>query len=258
MWMSSNGMDTFQYFLFVSSAFVSSQMLRAKYSFLGTFCSKLQRGLWTRWFYMIRYNAHITQNRQNFSNKLILKVGQLLTSIIVSCMMVMSFITATPLKDLFPYGCETFYFMTASHNTILICSGFIMGVLRMVCVKYSTYISIKLDTMVDIILWVQYVWIGFLVGGFCVGGRALGSTGLLEFCRGYTKEVHFSIQYSPLHLFIVKVSGCWYLDEIWGYWRVQHSRGKIDHDTFWSHNPINGRSRIDCLHHFIPQSHGTW
>ena len=106
-------------------------------------------------------------------------------------MILTSFITASPLKNLFPYGCEIFYFLAVGHNALLVCGGFMMGIFRLVCVQFGDYIKISLDTMVTIELWVQYAWIGFLISGYCVAAQTYGSANILEFCRGYTTEVPY-------------------------------------------------------------------
>ena len=135
----------------------------------------------------------LTKAPQRPLNKMILcdELGQLVTSFGFILPTLTSLIESSPIKELIPYGCQIFYFVAVAHNTLLVVGGFMMALLRMVCVKFATSLPISLSFLVNIILVIQYGLVIFLLSGYCYSTTLYGSSHLFEFCRGHTTKVKY-------------------------------------------------------------------
>ena len=135
----------------------------------------------------------LTKAPQRPLNKMILcdELGHLVTSFGFILLTLTSLIESSPIKELIPYGCQIFYFVAVAHNTLLVVGGFMMALLRMVCVKFATSLPISLSFLVNIILVIQYGLVIFLLSGYCYSTTLYGSSHLFEFCRGHTTKVKY-------------------------------------------------------------------
>ena len=117
-----------------------------------------------------------------------------LTSLVAEIMIIGSLATSTPILNILgETACDVFYLSISTFNGMMVIDGLSMAIFRLFCVKYQAYLTISLENLVSILLWIQYGVGAFLISTFYYSVNLFGTSNLYEFSRGYTRTVWFEM-----------------------------------------------------------------